>query len=54
MITSNKLKKFKDLNHGFFNRKGGVSKGIYQSLNCGIGSHDEKKNVVSNLKIVSK
>ena len=54
LIKSKKLKKFKNIKHGFFNRKGGVSSGIYKSLNCGIGSHDKKKNVLNNLKIVSK
>ena len=54
MIISKKLKKFKNIKHGFFNRKGGVSSGIYKSLNCGIGSQDKKKNVLKNLKIVSK
>jgi len=54
LIISKKLKKFKNIRHGFFNRKGGVSSGIYKSLNCGIGSFDKKKNVLKNLKIVSK
>ena len=54
MIKSNKLKKFKTVTHGFFNSTGGVSLGIYKSLNCGIGSKDKKKNILSNLKIVSK
>jgi len=54
LILSAKLKKFKNIKHGFFNRKGGVSSGIYKSLNCGIGSHDKKKNVLKNLQIVSK
>ena len=54
MIVSKKLKKFNNIKHGFFNRKGGVSSGIYKSLNCGIESHDKKKNVLNNLKIVSK
>ena len=54
MIVSKKLKKFNNIKHGFFNRTGGVSLGIYKSLNCGIGSHDKKKNVLKNLKIVSK
>ena len=54
MIISRKLKKFKNIKHGFFNRNGGVSSGIYNSLNCGIGSQDKKKNVLKNLKIVSK
>ena len=54
MILSKKLQKFNNIKHAFFNRKGGVSSGIYKSLNCGIGSHDKKKNVLKNLKIVSK
>ena len=40
--------------HCFFSRKNGVSSGIYESLNCGIGSNDEKKNVEKNLDIVCK
>ena len=54
MIKSKKLQKFKNINHGFFNNLRGVSSGIYKSLNCGIGSYDRKKNVIKNLKIVSK
>ena len=52
MIESKKLKKFKEIKHGFFNRDGGKSKGIYQSLNCGPGSNDKKLNVKKNLQIV--
>ena len=54
MIISKKLKKFTNIKHGFFNRSGGTSSGIYRSLNCGIGSSDNKKNVFKNLKIVCK
>ena len=54
MIKSKKLSKFLNLKHGFFNKKGGKSKGIYSSLNCGVGSSDLKKNVISNLQIVCK
>ena len=54
MIKSKKLKEFKNIKHGFFNSIGGVSSGIYKSLNCGLGSKDTKKNVIKNLKIVSK
>ena len=54
MIISKKFKKFKNIKHCFFDRNGGVSSGIYKSLNCGIGSNDKKKNVLKNLKIVSK
>ena len=54
MIKSKKLSKFQEIKHGFFNKKGGKSVGIYKSLNCGIGSSDTKKNVRNNLKIVCK
>ncbi len=52
MIVSKKLSKFKEISHGFFNKKGGCSKGIYRSLNCGPGSKDNKKKVIENLRIV--
>lgn len=34
--------------HGFFTREGGVSTGIYASLNCGPGSHDDSHAVAQN------
>lgn len=34
--------------HGFFTRHGGVSSGIYASLNCGIGSRDDPAAVREN------
>ena len=52
MIKSQKLSCFSKIKHGFFNKKGGVSRGIYKSLNCGIGSNDNKKNIKKNIKIV--
>tara|TARA_B100000579_G_scaffold392467_1_gene368408 strand:- start:905 stop:1666 length:762 start_codon:yes stop_codon:yes gene_type:complete len=52
LITSKKLLKQKKIRHGFFNRNGGKSNGIYKSLNCGIGSKDSKIKVKKNLKIV--
>ena len=54
MFKSKLLNKFNEIEHGFFNSKGGFSKGIYESLNCGIGSKDLKKNVVRNLEKVAK
>ena len=54
MIQSKKLSKFKKINHGFFNRNSGTSKGIYKSLNCGPGSKDKKKDIQKNLEIVRK
>ena len=52
MITSKKLNKLNGISHGFFNRRGGKSKGIYKSLNCGPGSNDKRINIYENLKIV--
>jgi YfiH family protein len=40
--------------HGFFGRAGGVSAGIYASLNCGAGSRDDAANVVENKKRVKE
>ena len=54
MITSKKLSKQKKISHGFFNRNGGKSTGIYKSLNCGPGSNDKKNNIKQNLKIVKE
>jgi YfiH family protein len=36
------------LRHAFFTRQGGVSQGIYASLNGGIGSSDERERVLEN------
>lgn len=36
------------LSHGFFGRRGGVSEGIYSSLNCGLGSSDARDAVIEN------
>jgi len=54
MYYSNKLLKFNSISHCFLSRKGGISKGIYKSLNCGRGSLDNKNNVNKNLKIACK
>jgi YfiH family protein len=54
MFFSKKLNKFKNIKHCFFSRKGGVSKDLYKSLNCGLGSKDQKENVLKNLELVAK
>ena len=55
MIISKSLSKFKNISHGFFGNQGGYSKGIYKSLNCGLGSFDKKKNIIKNIdKVCSK
>jgi len=54
MYFSKKFSEFNSIKHCFFSKKGGVSKNIYSSLNCGLGSNDEENNVLNNLAIVSK
>ena len=54
MFFSKKLKKFENIKHCFFSRKNGFSKGYYESLNCGLGSDDQRENVLKNLELVSK
>lgn len=36
------------LRHGFFTRSGGVSEGVFASLNCSIGSGDDRAKVAEN------
>ena len=37
--------------HGFFTRQGGVSAGVYASLNCGPGSDDLPQHVAENRRL---
>jgi len=39
--------------HGFFGREGGISTGLYESLNCGPGSSDDPKAVAENRRQVA-
>src|SRR6202162_849606 len=36
------------IRHGFFTRQGGVSGGLYASLNGGVGSNDDRAHVAEN------
>jgi polyphenol oxidase len=40
--------------HGFFGRSGGVSDGLYSSLNCGLGSKDKREHVLENRDRVAR
>jgi polyphenol oxidase len=40
--------------HRFFTRAGGVSRGLYDSLNCGAGSQDDSEHVAENRAIVAR
>ena len=53
MFFSKKLQKFENIKHCFFSRKHGISQGVYESLNCGFGSDDNKENVLKNLELAS-
>lgn len=54
-ITFNILNKYSDkLAHASFFRKGGVSKGIYSSLNVRLSSDDLRENVLKNIDIIKK
>ncbi len=39
------------IRHAFFTREGGVSEGMFSSLNCGFGSGDDPENVARNRAI---
>jgi YfiH family protein len=42
------------LEHGFFTRRGGVSTGLYASLNCGPGSDDDPARVAENRRLAAE
>ena len=48
MLVSSLLAAIPGLRHAFFTREGGVSDGVYDSLNGGLGSRDDAANVVEN------
>jgi YfiH family protein len=52
MIQSDALK-LEGLAHGFFTRKGGHSTGVFSSLNCGMGSGDDRETVLKNRALVA-
>lgn len=53
-ITASNLSALAGVRHGFFTREGGVSGGIYASLNCGLGSNDERDAVIENRARVAR
>ncbi len=48
LITLDPLRSLPGIRHGFFTRRGGVSDGIFASLNCGLGSGDDRARVMEN------
>jgi purine-nucleoside/S-methyl-5'-thioadenosine phosphorylase / adenosine deaminase len=51
MITLDVFDDCSVIRHGFFTREGGVSDGIFASLNCGFGSGDDPAKVARNRAI---
>jgi hypothetical protein len=48
MLASSLLAAIPGLRHGFFTREGGVSGGVYTTLNGGLGSNDDPAHVAEN------
>jgi YfiH family protein len=53
ILRAASLESIPGIAHGFFGRAGGVSQGIYDSLNCGPGSDDARANFLENRRRVS-
>ena len=51
IITCSEFAEPENIMHGFFLRKGGVSEGIYSSLNLGAGSKDSPEKIQKNRDI---
>ena len=54
MLTHGLLEASPGIAHGFFTRQGGFSSGIYHSLNCGVGSKDDRALVLKNRSRAAK
>jgi polyphenol oxidase len=54
MFCASTLESCNGIRHGFFTRQGGVSKGMYGSLNCGLGSRDDAESVRQNRALVAE
>jgi hypothetical protein len=51
MITVDLFDHDPGIRHAFFTRQGGVSRGLFESLNCGFGSRDAVETVARNRAI---
>jgi YfiH family protein len=54
MLQAQSLSKLPGIRHGFFTRAGGVSEGVYESLNGGVGSEDSPAKVAENRARMAK
>src|SRR5260370_29470974 len=53
VITLSALDGDPRIRHAFFTREGGVSQGLFASLNCGFGSRDDPASVEQNRAIAA-
>ena len=51
-IKAKNLSTFKGIDHGFFTKHGGTSKGIYGSLNIALNVQDKKESVLKNRQLI--
>lgn len=54
LSDTNFLADNESVTHGFFSRQGGVSSGLYSSLNCGLGTKDSPENVRHNRHLAAE
>jgi YfiH family protein len=54
MLLATSLQSLPGIRHAFFTRQGGVSSGIYESLNGGVGSRDAPAHVAENRALMAK
>ena len=52
IIKSATLNEISRISHGFFTKNGGVSSGVYTSLNCSLNSNDLHDKVLKNRQLV--
>jgi YfiH family protein len=48
IVEADSLRGISGIRHAFFSRRGGVSGGLFASLNCGFGSADKTEDVAAN------
>lgn len=54
VLSANAFSDIPGIRHGFFTREGGVSGGEYDSLNVGLGSDDNRTDVLENRRRVAE
>jgi len=54
MLQAKNLSALDGIRHAFFTREGGVSEGLYASLNAGVGSDDDPARVAENRARMAK